>query len=144
MRRLLACFVSAIVMTGCATTPTPVSEAKKAEPSRLLAFQERSEATTASVVVIRDSGHMGGGCYSAFWINGQLAARLDVAETATFHIEPGEHRMKLSPDPMGRGLCAVGSDWHWTQRETILRSGERKLFRLSLDDNGKPDIQRAE
>lgn len=144
MHRLFACFVSAVLLTGCATTPTPIAQAKKAPAARLLAFQEKSDTANATLVLTRDEGFIGGGCYLAFWINGVLAARLDVAETAAFHLEPGEHLLKASPDPEGKGLCSAGADSFWTQRETILRQKERKLFRLSLDENGKSDIQRAE
>jgi hypothetical protein len=33
---------------------------------------------------------------------------------------------------------------HWTQRETLFKSGERKSFRLSIDQNGKLDIHRSD
>lgn len=143
MRRQILCLVSAALLAGCATTPTPLSQAKKAPSARLLAFQEQSEAANALLVLTRDEGALGSACYYAFWINRVLAARLDVAETATFHLEPGEHLLKVSRDPMGQGLCGADAD-NWTQRETILKPKERKLFRLSIDEGGKLDVQRAE
>jgi len=44
---------------------------------------------------------------------------------------------------LGKGLCGLGLD-EWTQRETVVSQGETKYFRLSIDANGKTDIQRSE
>ena len=69
------------------------------------------------------------------------ACSIDVGETARFHVPPGEVLLRNGVDQAGRGLCGVGKD-HWTQRETVVRAGETKYFRLSLDASGKPDVQR--
>jgi hypothetical protein len=47
----------------------------------------------------------------------------------------------LRSDFGGRGLCGLNADS--TQRETILRPGETKHFRLSVEANGNPEVQRA-
>jgi hypothetical protein len=134
---------SACVLAGCATTPLPAAQAKPAPKDRILAFQEKTATKNATAVVTRDEGLLGSGCYYGFWINGVLAARFDVAETSSFFIEPGEHVLRVGIDPQGKGLCAVGPGY-WTQRETILRADEPKFFRLSIDPNGKADIERSE
>jgi hypothetical protein len=72
-----------------------------------------------------------------------LAARFDVGETAHFYVDPGEILLRVGRDPLGKGLCATGQD-RWTQRETVIKSGETKYFRISTDANGKKDIERAE
>lgn len=143
MRNTILGISIAVLTVGCATTPTPVSEAKQAPSSRLLAYQEKKTETTSTLVVTRDAGYLGGGCYYAVSINGTLAARLDVAETSRFFLVPGEVLLRAGRDPQGNGLCAIGQD-DWTQRETILRQNEVKFFRLSIDANGKTDIQRAD
>ena len=51
--------------------------------------------------------------------------------------------MRAGRDPLGKGLSGLGQD-DWTQRETVLRQGETKYFRLSIDVNGKTEIQRSE
>jgi hypothetical protein len=138
--------ISAIlIFGGCATatTPTPQSEAKQVPKDRLLAFQEKKAETTSTLVVTRDTGFIGGGCYHGFSINGTLAARMDAGETSRFFVPPGEILLRVGRDPDGKGLCATFQD-QWTQRETVLRENEMKYFRLTTDANGRGDIQRAD
>lgn len=143
MRRLGCSFIAVLLFAGCATTPLASSQAKPVPKERILAYQDSSESLNAALVLTRDVGLLGSGCFYAFWINGSLAARFGTGETATFFVEPGEHLLRVGRDPQGLGLCGVDSD-RWTQRETILRSKERKFFRLMLDPNGTIDIQRSE
>ena len=79
----------------------------------------------------------------ALWINQTLAARLDTSEVAKFYLEPGEILLRVGRDPQGKGLCALGQD-QWVQRETILRPGEQKTFRMTTGDNGQFDIIRSD
>lgn len=142
MRKIIP-LAAAILLAGCATTPIPASSAKAVTADRLIAYQEPTSATDATLVVTRDVGHIGSYCYSGFTINGKLAARFAVGETARFHVPSGELLLRTGTDPEGRGACNIGKDSHWTQRETFLRPGETKSFRLSLSADGVPDVQRA-
>ncbi len=142
-RLILPALLLALLLGGCATTPVPISKAKQAPPDRVLAFQISGGDKTATVTVIRDEGYTGSACYFAVYINQVLAARLDVAEFAQFYVEPGEILLRAGGDPQGIGLCAFASDM-WTQRETFLKPGEQKSFRLSFDTSGKFDIQRTD
>lgn len=136
--------VIALAVSGCATSPVPLSVALPVPADRLLAFQQDAPDTSATIEVVRDSGMMGGGCYTAFYISGVLAARINTGEKATFHLKPGEYVLRYTLDPQGRGLCHDTKHKHWTEHETSLRKGQTKHFRLSADANGKLDIQRAE
>lgn len=139
----LALSACVFALVGCATTPPPTSEVRPVPQERLLAYQNQLGSTSASLVVTRDAGLVGSGCYYALSINGSLAARFDVSERAVFFLEPGEVLLRVGRDPLGKALCARGQD-EWTQRETYLKGGETKYFRMSLDMNGKSDIQRAD
>lgn len=132
----------ALVLGGCATSPVPLAEARPAPRDRILAFQAPI-AGAASLVITRDSGLTGSNCYYAFSINRVLAARLKPGEVARFEVPPGEVLLKYGHDPQGAGLCR-GDSSTWTQRETLLRPGETKSFRLQLDSDGRPDITRAD
>lgn len=132
-----------LTLAGCATTPVSPSSALPAPAERLLAFQEAAPSPSGTLVVTRDKGFGGGGCYYSFYINDVLAARLATSETAKFNVAAGELVLRSGRDPQGRALCGTLQD-EWTQRETILRDGETKYFRLSIDANGKTDIQRAD
>ena len=133
----------ALALTGCATTPVPATSAKQAPAERVLAFQTKLEGPSGKLIVTRDEGFLGGGCFYALSINGIVAARLDVGETSAFFVSPGEVFLRAGRDPQGKALCALGQD-EWTQRETLVRDKETKYFRLSIDMNGKTDIQRAD
>jgi hypothetical protein len=128
---------------GCSTTPTPSSEAIPTPKERVLAFQDKSADKTSILVVTRDQGFVGGGCFYAVSIDSVLSARLDVSERVQFYLSSGEHLLKAGRDPQGGGLCGLGSDM-WVQRETTLKAGETKYFRFSIDMNGTPDIHRAD
>lgn len=132
-----------LLLNACATTPTPINEAKKTPAERALAFQTPTSDKATTIIVIRDEGLTGSGCFAGLYINQTLAARLGVAEIVKFYVEPGEVLIRAGWDPQGRGLCAFGQD-NWTQRETILKPGEQKSFRLSLDQNARWDIFRAD
>lgn len=139
-----AAIVAALSLTGCASEPTPRASATNAPRERVTAFQDAAQATdTGTIVVTRDTGFGGSGCFYAVSINGTLAARLDTGETSRFIVPAGEVLLRSGRDPQGKGLCAFAKA-EWTQRETTLKPGETKLFRLSLDVNGKTDIQRAD
>lgn len=130
----------ALALTGCATTPVPATSAKQAPADRVLAFQTKPEGPSGKLIVTRDEGFLGGGCFYALSIalsiNGTVAARLDVGETSAFFVSPGEVLLLAGRDPQGKALCALGQD-EWTQRETLVRDKETKYFRLSIDMNGK-------
>jgi hypothetical protein len=142
MRSLLSAVGAIVVLAGCATTPVSSNNAKEAPPERLLAFQEKLLSPSGILTVTRDVGFLGSGCFYAVSINGITAARLDVGEKSTFYVSPGEVVLRAGRDPEGKALCGLGQD-EWTQRETLLRSDEKKYFRMSIDANGKSDIQRA-
>jgi|SRR5258706_817321 len=135
-----------LLLSACATTSTPIVSAKPAPSDHLLAFQSArggNNNNVGTLVVTRDEGFLGSGCYHAVYINKVLAARLAAGEFARFYVEPGETLLRVGRDPYGRGLCGLDQD-NWTQRETTLRRGEEKFFRLSIDQNGKPDILRSD
>lgn len=141
--RLLGAMLAS-ALAGCATTPVPLSKARQVPASRLLAFQEKLTGPSARLFVIRDKGLVGGGCFYAVVINGTVAARLDTGEIAQFELAPGEVTLRGNGDPWGKGLCGIGPTDYWTQRETTLRPGETKYFRLTIDSDGVTDMHRAD
>lgn len=130
-------------LAGCATRPTDLSRAVPVPAERVLYTAPQSATNTAKLVVARDDGFIGGGCFTAFFLNGQLAARFDLGEVATFTVPAGEALLGAGRDPQGKGLCAFDRD-NKRQRETILRPGETKSFRLSMDADGEMDISRID
>ncbi len=115
-----------LTLTACATTAVPQTPS-----SRLLAFQEPTDKTRSSIIVNRDNGFLGGGCFYGVEINGKLAARLDVGEQARFYVEPGQIKIRAARDPLGIGLCALGGHV-WVTREFEIKPNEVRFFRISL------------
>lgn len=143
MKLILGLLAIAIGLTGCATTPADHSRASPVPQDRLTAFQSPLSGESGTLILTRDKGFLGSGCYYGFYINDTLAARIDNSETATFIVPTGEIVLRAGRDPGGRALCGLGKQ-EWTQRETIIRDKEHKFFRMSIDANGKTDIQRAD
>jgi hypothetical protein len=131
-------------LVGCNTTPIAVPQAIQTPPERIFSFQKPTIENFGTIVVIRDEGFLGGGCYFSLYINSLFSARMNPKEIARFYVEPGEILLRVGSDPQGGGLCGVGKGDNWIQRETMIKPGETKYFRLSLDTAGKFDISRTE
>lgn len=130
MRILLTMLVLSAV-TGCATKPVTAERATPAPADRV----HYSGDGSARLVVTRDSGLLGGGCYLGLLLNGDLAARLGTGETVTLPVPPGEHLLGIGNDPKGGGLCGLSS---MTIREiaTTVEGEQSKRFRLLGDMDG--------
>jgi len=141
--KVLVSIALVCALAGCNTVPVSFSNATPAPADRVLAFQTPPRGPSGTIVVTRDRGFNGSPCYYALFINGTLAARLATSETATFYVPPGDLLLRSGRDPQGRGLCGTFKN-EWTERETILKDGEKKYFRLSIASNGKTDIERTD
>jgi hypothetical protein len=131
------------VASGCAgffkTDAVPAGAAKTVPNERMLAFQNEVVGYS-KLVITRDTGYLGGGCYIAIEIERTLAARLDTGESATFYVPPGEVEVSVVPDPLGRGLCALG-DYEPVRRKYSLTPEHPTLFRLSSRQYRRPELE---
>jgi len=131
-----------MALTGCGTTQQSLKDAELVPPARRLAFSGQATGGAGTLVVARDKGFPSGKCFTAFYINNVLAARFAVGEAAAFVVPAGEVTLRYAADPEGRGLC-TGESGSTVIRETVLRPGEQKQFRLMISGEGVFDIQRA-
>lgn len=136
-----AALVCALLAGGCATTQLPPADAGAVPADRLLL--KPAASADATIVVVRDSGFLGKGCMFGLYVNRQLAARFEAGEKATFKVPAGEVLLSVGRDPMGQALCSPGVDPTLVTRETMLKPGETKHFRLALTQGG-PDIMRSD
>jgi hypothetical protein len=118
--------LAAVALAGCATSPVPSAQAKKAPADRVLAYQVALEGSGV-LTVIRDSGFMGSGCYATIFLNGERAAKLAPEEKATFILPPGEWVVGAALE--GGGLCGPLNEKR-TEAETVLKRGQEKYFRV--------------
>jgi hypothetical protein len=120
--------VAVALLAGCATSPIPSSEAEPVPSSRLFAFQSQAQGDSV-LVVTRDKGFVGGGCNTTLSIDGRRAAEIGSGETAKVRVAPGEHIVSASS--CGSGL---------KERETNIKAGSTKKFRISIDSAMSMDL----
>jgi len=104
---------------------------------RLLAYQDK-KAGYLPLIVTRDEGYLGSACYIGLEVNGTLAARLDLSETATFYAPPGELTLSAVGDSAGSGLCFLS--WQKVIEHYTLQPGEPNLYRISLGAYRRPRV----
>lgn len=130
--------------SGCTmfvhTLPVPYQAGKAVPADRVLAYQEQASGY-AHMVVTRDKGVMGSGCYIGVVIAGKLAGRFGPSETASFYVPANTTDMATVPDPKGRGLCKLG--WNPVPEHYVLKTDGLNLFRISLGAYRRPRLTPA-
>ncbi|MFM0265605.1 hypothetical protein [Paraburkholderia sediminicola] len=118
-----------LLLSACATSPTPASEAKAVPTERVLAFQTQPGGESGTLIVSRDTGFFGGGISITIAVNGTKAAILKTGESVTLYLPAGESIVSAS---------------YWTgdlkEREVTLRPGQTKRYRVSFDGANSMDL----
>ncbi|ROM84887.1 hypothetical protein V5F23_09895 [Pseudomonas sp. WP18] len=137
--RILIAAIAVALLAGCSTSAVSPSEAKPVPKDRLLSFTVQPKEPYGTVVVTRDTGFMGGGCFVAVHVDGKLAARIDTGEVARFYLPVGDHLVGMGIDKQGGGMCS------WTdmlkEQSAILKEGQVKRFRIGGDSQTGLDIR---
>ncbi|AMG54755.1 hypothetical protein [Citrobacter amalonaticus] len=123
-------------LSGCATEAVLPSQAKMAPTERLLQYQTPSSSDDATLIVVRDKGFLGSGCFTAVYLNNEKSAILDPGEKAVFHLHPGEWSVAMK----GEGKACI-SDAVPVGTYIQLKSGETKAVRLFADPSGNVDVK---
>lgn len=105
--------------------------------------QGRIQSRPQGLVHIQHEGNQfqnfgGSGCYFSFLINDELAARLDTAERAVFHVTAGNYKLQVTYDWNGRGLCRLGHSESQARtsgqiRDVTLKAGRSYDFRIGFN-----------
>ncbi|KQN63620.1 hypothetical protein [Erwinia sp. Leaf53] len=96
--------VLAVVLTlvGCTTHPIATNQATDVPTERVSVKSFiLAGSGKGSVIIKRDSGHVGNACYTKLFLDGKEIAQIDVAEKITLHPMIGEHIIGAEP----KGLC---------------------------------------
>ena len=134
--RITGILSALLVLYGCATSPTPIAQARVTPQERI--YQIGSEAKSAATVIfVRDTGFTGSGVYLHISINGEKAISLDVGEKGSIRLAPGEYVFGVLP-----------TDAFGTHAETAidqrLEPDRTYYYRLATDgDTLKTAIQRS-
>lgn len=132
----IALVLAILTMAGCATEAVLPSQAKQAPSERLLKYQEHINGANSTLIVVRDKGYLGSGCYTGVYLNDQKSAVLNPGEKVTFHLHSGEWNVAIR----GEGKLCI-SDSVPVGRDIQLKEGETKAVRLFSDPSGNVDVK---
>lgn len=124
-------FVGALavaLLAGCSTSPVPSDQADPVPSSRLFGYQKQG-SNDAILVVTRDNGFTGSACNTTLSIDGKKSAEIGSGETARFYVPAGDHIV-------GAASCGSGLK----ERETSIKPGNTKKFRISIDSAMSMDL----
>lgn len=139
MKRLGLSALLVLSLAACVTTPAPPESRTTVPADRLLVQQSVGDA---EIVVVRDLGFLGSGCFQSLTVNGKLVARMDKGETVRMRVPAGDLLLATGRDPEGRGMCSFETDYR-VAREFVIRAGEVKRFRMVIGSGGL-DLMRWE
>ncbi|WP_397448363.1 3-isopropylmalate dehydratase [Pseudomonas sp. NA-150] len=125
--RLICLAIPLLALAGCSSIQADSENVKPVPADRLLAFQEPLQGG-GEIVVNRDIGMLGGGCYLAFSIDRQVAARIGIGEEAHFKVPAGARIVGIGIDTKDDTLCGKGR----LHRELAVQldSGASQHFRI--------------
>ncbi|SDH31950.1 hypothetical protein SAMN05216588_10427 [Pseudomonas flavescens] len=127
-----------LALVGCSSYQADADKLVSVPAERLLAHQAPVNGG-GEVVVTRDLGLMGGGCYVAVLVDRRIAARIAVGEQARFQLPAGRHILGITADTQDPTLCGKGR----LNREVAVKveaSGSAEL-RIVSQNRGGFDIQ---
>src|SRR3990167_6331240 len=99
--RLICAVLPLLALVGCSSFQAAPEKVTAVPAERLLAYQQ-PVAGSGLIVVNRDLGMLGGGCYVALLVDRQVAARIGIGEEARLHVPPGKRVVGIGIDRIGR------------------------------------------
>lgn len=132
MRNGLIAVVLAAGLAGCVTHVPRPDQIAPTPQERLHAFQEPIE-NGGEVVVTRDAGFSGSGCYAAVFVNGKQVAEMNPSERAAFHLPSGESILGVWNT--GKALCGYREGKDRREISVVLHPGETKHYRIIVNPN---------
>jgi len=135
--RLTLALTALLSLAGCSSWQPDAEDIEPVPAERVLAYQQPLE-NAGEVVVTRDFGLRGGGCYIAVLIDRQLAARIHVGEVVRFQVPAGARIVSIGTDPLDDTLCGKLS----LRREKLaqVQAGQTLEYRVISDNRIGFDI----
>jgi hypothetical protein len=127
-----------VLLAGCSSFRPDPENITPVPSDRLLAFQEEHQ-NGGRLIVNRDMGLMGGGCYVAIEVDRKVAARIGMAEVASFNVPAGTRVLGLTVDKMDDTLCGMGR----LHKELAVKvtPGSTQYFQVVSENRGGFDIR---
>lgn len=129
--RILIAAVGLSLLAGCATSATPVDQAKPVPADELYAFQSKPAGESGTLTVVRDSGALGSGCDIVVYIDGRRSAKIGPGQRANFYLPPGQPNVGIGL--ADSGLCSGMAVRSITGKVDV---GRTSLYRISGDGGG--------
>ncbi|AHL76460.1 3-isopropylmalate dehydratase [Stutzerimonas stutzeri] len=139
--RLPLALASLLVLAGCSSWQADPEDIKPVPEERLRGYQTPI-TYGGELVVTRDFGVRGGGCYVAVMVDRKLAARIHVGEQVRLQVPEGMRIVSIESDPEDDTLCGMGNLLR--ERAARVETGETLHFRISADNRIGFDIQQVE
>jgi hypothetical protein len=125
--------VAALLLVGCATQAPKQSQIKPVPTDRALAYQSASDGD-ATIIVTRDVGFTGGGCFAGLYLDGALVAKVDTGERASLYVPSGRH--VIGTWNVGKALCGYREGKDRRETDATLKPGETRKFRILIGNAG--------
>ena len=135
--RLILALMSLLSLTACSSWQPDAEDIVPVPADRVLAYQQPVE-NSGEVVVTRDFGWRGGGCYIALMIDRELAARVHVGEVVRLQVPAGQRIVSIGTDPLDDTLCGKLR----LRREKLaqVEAGQTLEYRIIVDNQIGFDI----
>ena len=140
MRMMLA-LIPLLVLAGCSSWQADPEDITPVPEERLRGYQI-PVANGGEVVVTRDFGLRGGGCFVAVMIDRKLAARIHVGEQVRLQVPAGLRIVSIESDPEDDTLCGLGNLLR--EKAARVEPGETLQFRISSDNRIGFDINQVD
>mgnify|MGYP006169053791 CR=1 FL=1 len=136
--RLICAVLPLLLLAGCSSFRGDPENVKAVPEDRLLGYQE-ALGKAGQLVVNRDFGGMGAGCYVAILVDRTVAARIGMGEVAHFQVPTGTRVLGIGIDEMDDTLCGKGR----LRRELAVKvePGSTQHFRIVSDNRKGFDIE---
>ncbi len=139
--RLLVALFPLLALAGCSSWQADPEDIKPVPEERLRGFQS-PVPNGGELVVTRDFGMRGGGCYVAVMVDRKLAARIHVGEQVRLQVPAGMRIVSIESDPEDETLCGKGRLLR--EKAARVERDETLYFRISADNRIGFDIQQVE
>ncbi|MDE1164789.1 MAG: 3-isopropylmalate dehydratase [Pseudomonas sp.] len=132
--RLICAALAVLAVSGCSSYRAAADKVAPVPADRLLGYQAPLD-NAGQIVVNRDLGMLGGGCYVAVLIDRQVVARIGTGEVVRFTVPTGRRVVGIGVDSQDTTLCSQG---RLNQFMTVqLDPGQTQSFRIvSESKNG--------
>jgi uncharacterized protein (DUF2147 family) len=121
-----------LFLSGCATQIVSYNESKPVNAEKLGAayskYKNKTE-TTATVIIVRDSGIVGSAGTSDFFIGGELIAKIYTGESVTLYLEPNEYLLGVGP---GASFSLAETKKYMEEQVLNAQSGKTYYYRISI------------